>query len=172
MDLKSYPILVILTEANSNFMIPRVRDDLTGRRTRMRSLHNVGSRSRPALGGPCRSSRRGRCWWALAEGSAPRRPQKLDGYRAPWQTSCCQSLEGCPGMGAVVPPHVDEAVPRPAEVAGEMEAEAVEHAAAVPASIRRLHAAVVGLPVAHPALQRHILPSGADLDLTGPRGGE
>jgi len=59
-------------------------------------------------------------------------------------------------VGAVVLPHVDEAVPRPAEVAGEMEAEAVEHAAAVTASIRRLHAAVVGLPVAHPALRCHI----------------
>jgi hypothetical protein len=82
-----------------------------------------------------------------------------------------QDLNGGPRVGALMLPHVDEAVSCPAEVAGVVEAETVEHAAAVPAVICRLHAAVVGLPVAHPVLQRHILLSGADLNLTGPQGG-
>jgi hypothetical protein len=57
--------------------------------------------------------------------------------------------------------HVDEAISRPAEVARVMQSEAVEYAAAVPAVICRLDAAIVGLPVPHSALQCHNLLSDA-----------
>jgi hypothetical protein len=70
--------------------------------------------------------------------------------------SWSQDLQRGPRVSALVFPHVDEAVLCAAEVAGVMKAEAVEHAATVPAMIRRLDAPVVRLPVAHPALQCHV----------------
>ena len=81
----------------------------------------------------------------------PISPGRLNGEESPahGRASLRQHLHGGPRVSTLVLPHVDKAVSRPAEVACEMEAEAVEHAAAVPAPIRRLHAPVVGLPVAH-----------------------
>src|SRR5580704_15968851 len=71
--------------------------------------------------------------------------------------SWCQDLDNSLRVGAVMFPHVYEAISCAAEVTDVVEAEAVEHAAAVPAVVRRLDAAIVRLPVAHSALQRHVL---------------
>jgi hypothetical protein len=100
------------------------------------------------------SSSEGR--WALPRCEVSPRPPKVEGSPALERASRRQDLRACPWVGAFVLAHVDEAIPCPAEVAGVVEAEAVEYTAAVPAVIRRLDAAVVGLPVAHPALQCHV----------------
>jgi hypothetical protein len=73
--------------------------------------------------------------------------------RASWR----EDIDDCLRVGAVMLPHVDEAISCPAEVTSVVEAEAVEHAAAVPAMVCRFDAAIVRLPVAYPALQRHVL---------------
>jgi hypothetical protein len=54
-----------------------------------------------------------------------------------------------------VPSYVDEAILRPAEMAGVVIPIAVEDAAAIAAMMRRLDAAVVRPPFAYSALQRH-----------------
>ena len=70
-----------------------------------------------------------------------------------------------------MPSHLDEAVLRPAEVAGVVIPIAVEDATAIEAMMGRLDAAVVRPPFAHPALLFHGKRGEAFLHLTRPRRG-